>query len=252
MKENVHVGHRQRLRELVNKKGLENMPEHQVLEMLLAFVIPQKDTNPLAHMLIRKFGSLGGVLDANKEELEKVVGIGPKTSSFLSTIVPIWSCYKISKFNKKAKIFNTVQAYDFIKPFLDDKKQEEIYVVCIDNKNSVVSTERLSQGNKSSSPLDIKKLTEKVLSSQCNNFILAHNHPDGLPYPSAEDDKLTKAIAISMEINKLNFLDHIITAAESNFYSYRLNGNLDEMKSLAQRLLGDSALAQKVCEFNEK
>ena len=63
----IHAGHRQRLKERFLRDGLDNFEEHQVLELLLFYGIPQRDTNEIAHALIEKFGSLSRVLEASPE-----------------------------------------------------------------------------------------------------------------------------------------------------------------------------------------
>ncbi len=122
----IHSGHRSRLKEITAKTGLENMPEHQVLEFLLTFVIPRKDTNPIAHNLIKSFGSLSGVLEASSNDLVKVDGIGKKTADFLSCLPEIFSCYRISKGKEKPRITTTYEAFLYIKPFLQYKSVEEL------------------------------------------------------------------------------------------------------------------------------
>lgn len=69
---NPHERHRERIRETFRKTGIENMPEHSVLELLLFYSVPRKDTNELAHRLIDTFGSLSRVLDAPYERLMEV------------------------------------------------------------------------------------------------------------------------------------------------------------------------------------
>ena len=67
----IHAGHRQRLKERFLKDGLDNFEDHQVLELLLFYGIPQRDTNEIAHELIRKFGSLSKVLEATPRSFRK-------------------------------------------------------------------------------------------------------------------------------------------------------------------------------------
>ena len=80
MAESVHSGHRQRFKEQFLQTGLDGLSSHQLLEMLLYYSIPRKDTNPLAHRLIDTFGSLSGVLEAEYEELCRVEGVTPHTA----------------------------------------------------------------------------------------------------------------------------------------------------------------------------
>ena len=65
----IHKDHRQRVKEKASKFGLGVFADHEVLELLLFYVVPYKDTNPLAHKLIEEFGSLANVLDADIESL---------------------------------------------------------------------------------------------------------------------------------------------------------------------------------------
>jgi DNA repair protein RadC len=63
--ENLHTGHRERLRKHFQEEGLDTFEDHQILELLLFHVIPRGDTNPIAHRLIKKFGSFSAVLEAD-------------------------------------------------------------------------------------------------------------------------------------------------------------------------------------------
>ena len=69
MGEHLHAGHRQRLKNRYLDFGVENFSDHELLEMLLFYAIPQRNTNDLAHALIDRFGSLAGVLSADIDSL---------------------------------------------------------------------------------------------------------------------------------------------------------------------------------------
>ena len=85
-----HKGHRSRLRNAFNNTDVTTMPEHQILELMLSFVLPQRDVNPLAHKLLDEFGCLTNVLESSAEDLKKIKGVGEVVSNFLS----FWSGYK--------------------------------------------------------------------------------------------------------------------------------------------------------------
>ena len=82
----IHSGHRSRLRNRVKKYGLDSLNEHEVLELLLGYAIPRKDTNPLAHNLINYFGSFAKVIDADFYDLLKVKGVGEETALFVKVL----------------------------------------------------------------------------------------------------------------------------------------------------------------------
>ena len=83
-KENSHSGHRVRLKQRFLSEGLDAFNEHQILELLLFYTIPLKDTNEIAHDLIKTFGSLSRVFDAHPKELQKVHGISEHSSTLIS------------------------------------------------------------------------------------------------------------------------------------------------------------------------
>ena len=65
----VHEGHRERMRRQLKTSGMDSLSDVQVLEVALYYAIPRRDTNEIAHALLRRFGSLSGVLEAPRAEL---------------------------------------------------------------------------------------------------------------------------------------------------------------------------------------
>ena len=88
---NIHGGHRARVKERFLRSGLEGFEKHNVLELLLFYSIPQRDTNPIAHELINRFGSLRAVFEASVEELCEVDGISEHTATLLKLVPAVWA-----------------------------------------------------------------------------------------------------------------------------------------------------------------
>ena len=95
--ENIHENHRDRLRDMYLKGGFKNMAPHQILELMLFYAIPRKDTNPLAHKLIDTFGSLSGVLEADPQDLVAVDGVGKSTAAYLKMFIDVFQIYEREK-----------------------------------------------------------------------------------------------------------------------------------------------------------
>lgn len=250
MEENLHDGHRNRLRGLAYNSNFKNIPEHQLLELLLTYVIPRKDTNPIAHKLIKEFGSYSGVLDAKPEDLMKVKGVGEKTANFLVSIKHFFFAYNENKMNKNATILNTLDAVNFIRNFLSGKSNEEFYVICIDNSNKVKLYEHISSGVVNKTNVDIRKIMEVVFKSNSCNVIVCHNHPSGSSKPSYADDKLTKAVLTTLTLNGINLLDHIIISSD-DYFSYNRSGTLTKYYEEVKTLLSSPMAMQKPCEYNK-
>ena len=80
MGEKDYIGHRRRLRGRFLKSGAESLSDYEIIELLLTFAIPRKDTKPIAKELLRTFKTLEGVFEAPIEELLKIPGVGENTA----------------------------------------------------------------------------------------------------------------------------------------------------------------------------
>lgn len=248
--ENLHKGHRTRLRMDAEKKGIATMQEHQALELLLTYVIPQRDVNPLAHKLINKFGSFKHVLDASKTELMKVTGVGEKTAYFLTSLKEFFYLYKDETKHQKQYIKNADDAAAFVGQLLHNKLHEELYVVCIDGLNSVQKFEQISKGTSNATSVNLRKITEVVLASNTHNVIVCHNHPGGASNPSPADDKMTKALVMGLALNNIHLLDHIIIGSDG-YYSYSLSKKIDLYLKDLQHMISDQSFMQNACPYNQ-
>lgn len=248
-KKNVHQGHRQRLRNLVTKSGLNGMPEHQVLEYMLSFVVPQKDTNVIAHKLIDKFGSIAGVLEANQASLAETDGIGEVVAHFLANFRNMFSYYQTSKVKDVAVIHNSREAYIYLQAYLKYQLTEMVYILGLDTKSNLVFTERLSTGSANRTDASIRKITELVVHHKVHNIIVAHNHPNGICVPSVEDDEFTKSLLCAMTINDVHVLDHIIVN-NTDFYSYFANHRFIEFNNEFRSFLNSHDVAQTRADYD--
>lgn len=248
MEENLHGGHRERLRELAFKNNFRNMEDHQLLELLLSYVIPRKDTNPIAHRLIKRYGNFTAVLDADKDDLVKVEGVGNTTASFLVSLRHFFYAYNMGKLNESSKISNVRDAVTYTEKLFKGKTNEEFYIICIDGNNNVKLCENISIGTSNKANVDIKKVVEIAYKSKSPNVIIAHNHPNGVSRPSFADDKLTKAILTTMALSNISLLDHIIIA-KSDFFSYRNSGLISQYLKEASSIIGETFVMQPSCKY---
>ena len=228
MQKHEHYGHRSRIRDRVKKEGLDGFQDYQVLEYALSFVIPYKDTNPLAHRLINRFGSIAGVLEADEEQLQEIDGMGEVSSHFLTSIIKIYGFYEKAKLNKITILKRPQETFEYVKCLYAGKLVEELYMVSLTPKSKIVKTEKVSQGTMSETKVTIRTITDNISRNKVNSVIIVHNHPGGTCAPSQEDDKFTKALVTSLALNDCYLVDHMILSDEGDYYSYRQSGQIDE------------------------
>lgn len=208
----IHKNHRQRLKEQFRKNGLDGMTDIQVLELLLFYCIPRVDTNPIAHDLLRRFGSVTDVLDAPPQELEKVDGIGPGAADFLKLIREL-DRYREMERRAKPRYLDTVEACgDFLVPCFKNLQNETVYLLCLDAACKLLSCRMVGEGSVNSAAVPVRRIVEMALASKASSVVLAHNHPSGIAVPSAEDILTTRRVAAALDAVEIVLTDHIIVA----------------------------------------
>lgn len=212
MSQSIHKDHRQRLKNRFLEQGLDGFTEHQALELLLFYAIPQKDTNPIAHELIRRFGSLSGVLDAEFEQLLQVPGISDHSATLLHLMTELGRYYQVNS-SQSVKSLTTLDACgDYLLPYFFGRRQETVFLLCLDAKCKVLGCQEIGQGSVNSAGISIRKILETALRTNATTVILAHNHPSGVAVPSREDIETTRRVAAALRAAEVHLADHIVVA----------------------------------------
>lgn len=211
-KKSIHAGHRERLRERFRTAGLQSFSEHEVLELLLTFAIPQKDVNPLAHELIARFGRLSHVLEADEAELLRVPGVGKNAAALLNMMPQLMRCYRKSALGERPVIVNFADARDYCMPLFLGAQQEHAYLICLDQSGRVLHPALLHTGTVDEVMLYPRLVVETALRHHAHAVLLAHNHPGGTAYASQADQETTLRLGAVLSQIGIRLVDHLIVA----------------------------------------
>ncbi len=221
-----HGGHRSRLRARFEKSP-KTLEDHELLELLLFYGIPQKDTNTLAHNLLRKFDSLSGVVDAQYGQLKSVPGLGDTSALLLPVVQEIIRRYFWEKTRREPP-----EAYDSgylgfqASPLFVGQYTENVYALALRRDFSVKDYVCIGTGGVNSAPINLKVLYSFVESVGNCYIAVAHNHPSGVGLPSPQDYFATDRIRMFIEDAGGHFLDHLIFDVTGDFVSLRESGQL--------------------------
>lgn len=216
MDNNIHKGHRDRLRaEFLSYSDPTKMPEHKMLEMLLFYGIPQRDTNEIAHNLIKQFGSFHGVFEAEVTELKNVKGMTANAAALIKLMVPVAKTYIQSRYTDNLILSTTEDIGAFLLKKYFAESVEKSSILCLNHSGKLLSFDFLSEGDVESTGLSIRSLVERAVSVGATDIVLAHNHPGGIPLPSKADVSMTEAIAKALKIMNIKFVDHVIIADDA-------------------------------------
>ncbi len=210
-KKNVHEGHRERMRNKYVNKGIEVFEQHEILEMLLFYAIPRKNTNDIAHRLLEACGSLSAVFDAPIDILMQQ-GLSYNAAVLLHMITDLSRAYQSDKFDNEEKIITDENIGKKMVHLFAGKNEECVYAFFLDAKGKEKYSGIISKGDASSAPLFSKDIVSIAARCKAVTVIIAHNHPSGVAFPSRADLEATADIADALDTIGIHLADHIIVA----------------------------------------
>ncbi|MCX5781198.1 MAG: DNA repair protein RadC [Elusimicrobia bacterium] len=225
MEKPFYVGHRKRIKEKYKKNGLTGWADYEVLELLLSFAIPRKDTKSLAKTLIKYFKSLSGVLDAETADLESIKGLSKHSAVLIKLIKDISIFYMRQSMADLDIISNPILAVRYLKVLLKGSGDEEFHALFLDSSNHLLLSKKVHDGTVNKSVVYPRKVVEYALLNKAAGVIIAHNHPSGSLKPSEDDLKTTSAVKNALETVDISLLDHVLIT-KNGYLSFKEKGML--------------------------
>ena len=208
----VHDGHREKMRQRFLSGGLESFAPHEALELLLYYAIPRRDTNPIAHALMERYGSLSAVLNAPVEDLKKVEGIGERAAVLIHMVAQLSRKASIDDAAQETVLSSSQRAGKYLLTRFEGKKRELVYQLCLDQKGKLLACKLLGEGGVTAAAVDIRQVVENAILTSASAVILSHNHPSGIALPSPEDYGVTDRVKTALATIGVKLADHIIVA----------------------------------------
>ena len=222
----IHEGHRERMRKQLKTSGMDSLSDVQVLEMLLYYAAPRGDTNPAAHALLKRFGTLDGVFSAPETELRKIDGVGEAAAQLLLLVPQVARRCLMSRSTQIQVLDTTSKCGQYLLPFFHGEREEVVYLLCLDAKCKALDCVLIHRGGVNVASIAARKVVKAALDSNATSVVLAHNHPSGLALPSQEDKQTTMVLKAALDAVGVVLADHIIVA-DDDFVSMRDDGILE-------------------------
>lgn len=198
--------------ERFRREGLDHFEPVQVLELLLFFCIPRRDTNEIAHALLNRFGSVARVMDASEEELMQVPGIGKNAATFLHLVKQTGRFYQVDSARKGAVMSDLEDCGAFLLPYFIGRQKETVFLLCLNANCNVISCREVGEGDINAAAISPRRVVEIALAEKASSVVLAHNHPSGVAIPSHEDVVVTQRLAAALSAVDVVLIDHLIVA----------------------------------------
>lgn len=214
------IGHRQRVKDRFRKEGLDNFEETHMLELLLFYAIPRRDTKPIARRLLDQFGSVAKVMEAPLEALQRVEGIGPNAATFIKLIHETGRYYEINRDQNVVMLEDLNECGQFLVKFFRGKTSESVWLLCMDARRRLIACRQLSDGQSNEVNISPRRIAEVAISVNASSVILAHNHPGGYAVPSKADIMATEYLSGVLSAMGIPLVDHMVVA-DGDFTSMR-------------------------------
>ncbi len=233
----IHKGHRQRVKGKVKDSSLKVLSAHEILELMLMYPIPYKDTNELAHRLISSYGNIKNVFYVPREELQSFNGVGEETAFYLNLIGQLHDYLNENKQEiSHTRLASVTECMKYFRNNFDVGRREEVFMVFTDDKGYFLRLEKFSQGGAFDIELDRDRIYKLFAVTGAKHLILFHTHPYGSIVPSSEDLATTQEIVQMCQLHHVKLFDHIIVN-KTEFYSFHSHNLIQEMTKTAEKAI---------------
>ncbi len=225
------AGHRQRLRDKFEERGINGLSDEEVLELLLTLATPRRDCKQEARAALAHFKTLAAVLEATPAELQQVKGIGPRNSFALRFLHGVARRYLKERLTQKNYLRSSREVADYLVHELRGLQHEVFLAIFLDAGHRVIASEIVAQGTISVNTVYPRELIKKTLQHNAAALVLAHNHPSGRIQPSQQDIELTRTLHNICAFMHINLLDHLIVGGSGKTFSFADHGIMASIRN---------------------
>ena len=213
-----------RPREKMISKGKGTLSNAELIAILIGSGNGELSAVELAREVLNAVGD--NLYDLSKlsiDELQQHKGIGEAKAVSIAAALELGRRWSVTSPEQRKSISNSQEAYESFLALIDDPTKEHFMVAYLNRGNKVIKVERISTGGLSGTSADPKVIFKNALLKEATALMVCHNHPSGVPRPSAEDKNLTKNLITAGKIFDINVLDHLIIG-ENSYFSFAEHG----------------------------
>lgn len=222
--QSIHAGHRERVRQRIEKGSFECLSDVEMLEYILFFSIPRSDTNALAHSLLTHFGSFERVIEATEKELLAVKGVGNKSAQLISSYLPVFRFYHQQCIHADKKTFDrSDKLLHYFQNLALGQQVEHAYAMFLNQSKRIIKTVLFTKGTYNKTVIFADQVVKEAITHNARYVVVAHNHTAGTCFPSEADNNTAKEIYNALLLVKKELLDFVIVD-HFDGYSFKENG----------------------------
>jgi DNA repair protein RadC len=206
-----YFGHRDRLRERMLSAGPENLPDYELLEVILFAARQRGDVKPVSKALLARFGNFAAVMAADRAALSEA-GLNLAGIAAIKAARQAGLRLMHAELQERPVVNSWDTLINYCAAHVAHNEVEEFHVLFLDRKNVLIAHERQARGTIDHTPVYPHEVVKRALELGASALILVHNHPSGDPTPSTADVNVTKEVKKAASALGLALHDHVIIA----------------------------------------
>ncbi len=235
---NLHSGHRARMKEKYLRLGSDAFSDHELLEMLLFHSIPRADTNETAHKLIERFGSLEGVFTSEQEMLLTIDGIGESSAILISLVDDIRNRIAKTPVRKKKKYKTLSDVGELLSSFYSGARKEYFTAMYFTSSMELIDVAIIAEGSETEVAVTPSRIARDAVLKNAAGVIIAHNHLGECSLISSADRKITNLVEVTLSAIGVPLIEHIVVTPAGYAPSMHLRSGV-ALRNTAITSLGD-------------
>lgn len=224
-------GHRARMRQRAERMSTEAMRSQDIVELLLYYALPRRDTRQQAYDLMEKFGSLQELFCADAAEISAVKGVGARSAQWLRAVGELVDAYGQLNADDRPRINNIGRAGAFLEKFFTEMTYSEVWQFCLNAGGRLLGGMAISECAAWGESEYLRAALAGSMRARSHSVIIGQYSPHMRDEMDSYDEEHTLAYALTLSAAGIQLLDHLIICADG-VYSMFGSGRLEGVRKL--------------------
>ena len=197
-------------REKLLNQGPGALSDAELIAVILRTGVKGCPVLDLSRTLIKKFGGIRNLLEANINALYAYPGLGKSKCAEIKVIVEIAKRYLAESLKGGSALTNSEETRSYLTFCLRGRMQEVFACLFLDTKCRVIRYEEMFHGTVNEAKIYPREVVRRSLQLNASAVIFAHNHPSGDSTPSSADKMITERLKFALAAIDVKILDHLV------------------------------------------
>lgn len=201
---------RERPRNRLLRQGGEAVSDAELLAVCLGTGDGTQDVLTFARSLLAEFGDITRLLRAQPQDLLGICGLGPaKVATLKASLLLAERCHG-QDLERKVLCGSSQVVMGYLRHALGGLQRETFACLYLDTRHRLIAFEKLFFGSVDRASVYPREVLKRALAHNAAAVIFAHNHPSGVPEPSASDIQMTAELKQLLGRIEVAVLDHVV------------------------------------------